>query len=283
MFSRALRADLAAALSISERAAETLMGRARILVENLPNTMAMLRAGRVTERHATIMADEAAGLNDAERARFEHLALPIAEQHERARRDREVVIEPGRDGMGWLSAYLPNPELVAIGNKLHATARGLAVEGETRTLAQVMADVLTDTLLDDGRLLPPAHPRANSAPPSSIHPHPHPPRDRSRALVRQRPLRGAARLEALPQIPRRDLPVRRTRDIRSRHRRQRRAPTCRRSEPASRMPRVGCYGRNSARSRAAGRGVRRVASIRTTTITTTTITTTPITTVRTQP
>ncbi|MEY2847624.1 MAG: hypothetical protein RI885_289 [Actinomycetota bacterium] len=180
MFARALRAELAAALRLPERSVETLLARARILVNDLPATLSALRRGRFSERHAVIIADESVGLDDKERAEFERRVLPEAERlraalferkarqirelvhgadlaarHEDARARREVTIDPGRDGMGWLTAYLPNPELMAIDNTLNAIARSLQVDGEQRTLPQLKSDAFTDILLDDGRLLPP--------------------------------------------------------------------------------------------------------------------------------
>ncbi len=180
MFGRATRAELAAALSLPERSVETLLARARILVDELPTTLSRLRTGRFSERHAVVIADESIGLSDDERVEFERRVLPhaerlraalferkarqirelvhganLAERHEEARSRREVIVEPGRDGMGWLSAYLPNPELMAIDNRLTAIARSLKVDGEERSLPQLKADAFTDTLLDEGRLLPP--------------------------------------------------------------------------------------------------------------------------------
>ena len=180
MFARSLRAEIAAALSLPNRTVETLLARARILVDQLPATLSLLRAGRFSERHAVIIADESVGLTDAERVVFEADVLPyaermraglferkarqlrelvhgadLAERHEEARQRRDVTIDPGRDGMGWLSGYLPNAELVAIDNRLNAIARSLQVDGEERTLPQLRADAFIDTMLDEGRLLPP--------------------------------------------------------------------------------------------------------------------------------
>lgn len=180
MFARAMRAELAAALSLPERAVETMLARARMLVENLPTTLSRLREGRFSERHAIAIADEAVGLTAEEREVFEHDVLAqaerlraglferkaqqirelvhgadLTERHADARQRREVTVDPGRDGMGWIAGYLPNPELIAMDNRLTAIARSLQVEGEQRTLTQLKADAFTDVLLDEGRLLPP--------------------------------------------------------------------------------------------------------------------------------
>lgn len=180
MIARSMRAELAAALSLPERTVETLLARARMLVENLPTTLALLRQGRFSERHAVIIADEAAGLTTEEREAFERDVLPeaarlraglferkaqrmrelvhgadLTQRHADARQRREVTADPGRDGMGWIAGYLPNPELVAIDNRLTTIARALQIEGEQRTLTQLKADAFMDMLLDEGRLLPP--------------------------------------------------------------------------------------------------------------------------------
>ncbi|WP_207457116.1 HNH endonuclease [Herbiconiux sp. SYSU D00978] len=180
LFARSVRAELAAALDLPERSAEALLARSTMLVEALPATLAALRSGRFSERHAVVLADEAAGLPDDLRGEFEARALfwaerlrvglferkvqqlrellvgeQLAERHDDARRRRDVHVEPGPDGMGWLSAYLPNPELLGIRNKLENIARSLDVEGEERSRAQLRADAVIDLLLDEGRLLPP--------------------------------------------------------------------------------------------------------------------------------
>jgi hypothetical protein len=62
---------------------------------------------------------------------------------------RGVWIEADRDGMGWLNAYLPSDKLAMIGAALDGAAFGLFTEtGETRTMTQLRADVLTDLLTD---------------------------------------------------------------------------------------------------------------------------------------
>lgn len=100
------------------------------------------------------------------------------------RNDRHVLLEPAHDGMAWLSAYLPAEQAAGAFARLTDIARGLLKDGdeldvgamaeasapstpgtpstpstpstvqvgeggtETRTLAQLRADVLTDLLVD---------------------------------------------------------------------------------------------------------------------------------------
>jgi hypothetical protein len=180
LFARSLRAEFAAAMRLSERTTESLFGRAALLVEDFPATLTALRQGRITERHATLLVDEGAGLTDEQRAVFEREALlvaerlragvferaarrlrelirgpELAERHERARQSRGTVVVPTGDGMGALSWEYDYPLLVAVNAKVETIARSLMVEGETRTLQQLKADVLADLLLDAGALLPP--------------------------------------------------------------------------------------------------------------------------------
>ena len=57
---------------------------------------------------------------------------------------------PDRDGMAWLSAYLPGDQAVAIWNRTTAIARGLQGPAENRTLTQLRADAFATALLSSG-------------------------------------------------------------------------------------------------------------------------------------
>ncbi|WP_165065421.1 HNH endonuclease [Marisediminicola senii] len=179
LFGRALRAELAAALCIPEIAAEALLVRSRTLIDDLPETLWRLGVGRFSERHATIIADLTAGLTPEQVRQFEEQVLEYAEtltvglfkrkaeqikelvqaadmeqRHTEARSNREVWVEPGGNGMGWLTAYLPNVQIVAIDNRLTAAARSLQGDGEERTMRQLRADAFADILTDPGAIIP---------------------------------------------------------------------------------------------------------------------------------
>lgn len=136
LFARALRAELAAGLKITEDAAAALLARARILAEDLPTTLWRLGGGLFSEQHAVIIADAAAGLTADQLREFEQRVLPWAERlttgkfwskarqlkeliraadmeqrHQEARENREVYVDSGQNGMGWLTAYLPNAQI----------------------------------------------------------------------------------------------------------------------------------------------------------------------------
>lgn len=173
---REFRAELATALRISERNAETLIDEAGILARYLPATRTALAEGRITPRQARILVDELGNLDDGERADLEQNMLDAADQsatafqravrrlreirdagqaverHRRARESRQVTCQPGRDGMAWLVAHLPAAEALAIDSRLDDLARGLARIGESRhddrTIAQLRADAFGDVMLD---------------------------------------------------------------------------------------------------------------------------------------
>lgn len=194
---REFRAELATALRISERSAETLIDEAEILARYLPNTRAALAEGRITPRQARVLVDELGELDDSDRAHLERQMLDAADQsattfqravrrlretrdadqaidrHRRAFEKRQVTTQPGRDGMGWLMVHMASPELMAIDSRLDDHARGLArIAGEGRTHAQLRADALVDVLLDrdtyDSRRLGDAKPQVVVTVPISV-------------------------------------------------------------------------------------------------------------------
>jgi len=165
--------ELAAATRNSERAAQQLVADSAALVDELPATLDALRSGRVSYRHASILIDEARSLPAESWASFEAAALLEAEtrtpagfrQRARVLREREhpisiddrrreavegrsVRLEPGRDGMAWLTAHLPAEQAIGAYQRLTEMASGLGAADEARTLAQRRADVFADLLID---------------------------------------------------------------------------------------------------------------------------------------
>jgi hypothetical protein len=148
-------------------------------------TLAALQAGTISWQHARVMADEAATLDRAGAAALEahflapdvpgaatgcpagempasrfrhrartwrerHHAQSIEKRHAKGVLDRRVEYSPDRDGMAWLSAYLPADQAVAIWNRTTAIARGLQCPEENRTLTQLRADAFATALLSGG-------------------------------------------------------------------------------------------------------------------------------------
>jgi len=170
---RVLVSEVACALRLPERTAESLIEASRSLVHKLPGTLRSLRAGAISYQHAQIIVGEAATLTPEVAAAFESEVLVAAEHQtaaqlkrtariareridvdsirertERGVAERAVFFEPAHDGMAWLSAYLPAAEATALFNRVSTLAASLQGSGEDRTLTQLRADVLIDLVLD---------------------------------------------------------------------------------------------------------------------------------------
>lgn len=171
---RAAVADLAVRLHLSETAVRTRGAHAATLKERCPRLWAAFCAGWVVEQNAVFAARLAASLPRdgdtwtefdarvtdsatsaspgpfrirARRARERAHPESIDERHRRAATDRRVWLEPEFDGMAVLSALLPAAEATAAFGRIDADARHLHDQpGETRTLAQLRVDALTDLL-----------------------------------------------------------------------------------------------------------------------------------------
>lgn len=171
---RGLRLELAAALRITEHAAGDLICQAEALVHRYPTVLASLGRAAMTERHAEILAN---GLDEVEPELRDALlpqavelaethqvgtfrralrmlvdrarSVTLAERHEAALAQRRAVIEQVDDAMAWVSLFVPAVEARAIHARATAMAKAIvAQEGETRTLAQVRADVMCDLLIE---------------------------------------------------------------------------------------------------------------------------------------
>jgi len=185
--------EVACALRVSESAALALVEESRSLVHELPATLQALREGSLGYEHARAIVDEARDLPASAHASFEAQLVPeaaertaaglrqkarrlretlhpesIEQRHAAARGRRDVRLEPARDGMAWLSAYLPAEHAIAAHDRLTRIAQGLApLDSSTpcthdhtasrpvepcgcprRTLAQRRADAFVDLLID---------------------------------------------------------------------------------------------------------------------------------------
>ena len=175
-------AEVACALTVSERTASALLAEAHDLTTTLPLTLAALETGVISWQHARIVVDETVNLDpngaaaleahfldphavDPARgcpagelvpSRFRHKARIWRERHHpvsietryaRSAADRRVECSPDRDGMAWLSAYLPADTAFGIWNRTTAAARALHGPEESRTLSQLRADIAATWLL----------------------------------------------------------------------------------------------------------------------------------------
>jgi hypothetical protein len=187
----AMIAEVACVLTVSERSAGALLAEARTLTTTLPLTLSALQAGRISWQHARVMVDEttnhdrvgASGLEahfldpdtptpgrgcqagDLVPARFRakartwrerHHPVSIEKRHSRSLADRRVEYAPDRDGMAWLSAYLPASQAAGIWDRTTTAARALQGADEVRTLTQLRADITATWLLTAGRERTPA-------------------------------------------------------------------------------------------------------------------------------
>ncbi|MGV9193632.1 DUF222 domain-containing protein [Microbacterium sp. MC2] len=166
--------DIAARTQMTDGQVHAHAHRAQVLHERCPKLWAAYLAGDVPEQNAAKAATvvdslpvdpdawaafdeqivEAAtrlttGKFDRRARQIRERVHPesIEERHARAAEDRDVWTTPELDGMGMLSARITAVDLHIIDENLDQAARALrALPGETRTLAQLRADVFADIL-----------------------------------------------------------------------------------------------------------------------------------------
>lgn len=176
--------EIAGVLTVSSAAAGGLVEQSR-RVCSLPPLLGALSAGDLSWQHARIVADETEGLTpDGAAALVAHFFDPDApnpargaapgelvparfrakvrawrerhhpetleKRHAKGVADRRMEYTPDRDGMAWLSLYLPGDTACAIWNRTTATARGLQGPDEPRTLTQLRPDIAAALLLGAG-------------------------------------------------------------------------------------------------------------------------------------
>jgi Domain of unknown function (DUF222) len=178
----AVTAEVACVLTVSERSAAAFLAESATLTTGLPLTLAALRAGSISWQHARVMCDETSGLDPAAVAALEahfldpeapfaargcpagelvpgrfrakarswrerHHPVSIEVRHSKGVKDRRLEYVPGRDGMAWLSAYLPADVAAGVWSRATEAARALQGPTESRNLTQLRADVAADWLL----------------------------------------------------------------------------------------------------------------------------------------
>jgi hypothetical protein len=152
------------------------VGLAKALVHEMPQTLAALARGRISEWRATIMARETAVLSVEDRRsvdvqlapRLEHLGDAGVEREarklayeldpgsilRRGRRveaDRRVTLRPAPDTMTLLTGFLPVAQGVAAYAALTRDADLLKQQGDLRTRGQLMADLMVERLTGQQR------------------------------------------------------------------------------------------------------------------------------------
>ncbi|MGA7205313.1 MAG: DUF222 domain-containing protein [Specibacter sp.] len=172
------QAEIATVLRIPEGTAATLVRHSRELLESHPATLDALAHGVLSWRHAGTIVDESStlaqmpGMTADDLLTFEQRLLKAAPRttasgfKSKARRLREgmhpeslpirtreaflkrdIRMEPGQDGMSWLTLHLPAP--AAEGIWVHCTRQARKLQGpsENRTLMQLRIDIAAALLL----------------------------------------------------------------------------------------------------------------------------------------
>ncbi|TFD25715.1 DUF222 domain-containing protein, partial [Cryobacterium sp. TMT2-23] len=170
---REFTSELACTIRIPQRSAETLIHESGCLTGELPLTMAALRSGQISYRHAQVLMGQAWSLPDEAKAAFEEALLKSAEnltasklkrkarilrerlhpetitaRHQKSASERNVFFEPEADGMASLHWYDSAEKVQAAYDRI--TVMGLSLLGpdEDRTLGRLRADVFKDLILD---------------------------------------------------------------------------------------------------------------------------------------
>jgi len=176
--------EIAGVLTISSAAAGAFVEQSR-KVCSLPPVFDALAAGAMSWRHAKVIADETEGLTPEGAAflvahffdpdaphpargaapgelvpsrfrakvrgwRERHHPESIEKRHAKGVADRRMEYTPDRDGMAWVSLYLPGDTACAIWNRTTAIARGLEGPNEPRTITQLRPDIAASLLLSTG-------------------------------------------------------------------------------------------------------------------------------------
>ena len=170
---RGFMTEIALALNITEQAAYKKISLGQALAGILTRTLDTLASGAISERHAFAVAQYSHDLTPADMLAFEERVLAkaetmnptkferharqqreklhpelMADDHARALSERRVDLFPLQNGMCQVVATLDAVTGAGMTNAIEDEARALKnVEGETRTLPQLRADVFRDRFL----------------------------------------------------------------------------------------------------------------------------------------
>ncbi|WP_461169363.1 HNH endonuclease signature motif containing protein [Arthrobacter sp. Z1-15] len=167
--------EAATILQLPYNTGKRLMVEAGTLCQTHAATLAKLQDGGISYGHVQTALEQSVGVPGPALSAFEAKLLEMADGQTRpqfairARRLREkqypetiverqniafeqrkVCLEPGQDGMSWLSALLPAEKAQVIFTQLCQAARGEQAAGDPRTVDQLRADILQDLLLNGG-------------------------------------------------------------------------------------------------------------------------------------
>lgn len=167
---RGIAAEVALARRESPHRGQRLLGLAKVLVTEMPHTLARLRDGSLNEFRATLLARETGCLTAEQRAfvdeelcadpraldgvgtrellgRVRRMAAEldpaaVARRARRAETDRNVTVRPAPDTMAYLTGLMPVAQAVAVYAALRKEAESARVAGDPRSLGQLMSDLL---------------------------------------------------------------------------------------------------------------------------------------------
>ncbi|WP_211366739.1 HNH endonuclease [Pseudonocardia kunmingensis] len=148
------------------------LGLAKVLVNEMPHTLAALERGLISEWRATLLARETACLSLEHRrlvdarlaadpsvldgwgdrqliAEIQKMACEldvasVARRRARAESERRVTCRPAPDAMALLSGLLPAARGIAVWVALRREADSRIAHGDGRTRGQLMADILVE-------------------------------------------------------------------------------------------------------------------------------------------
>lgn len=166
--------DLGLTLGVAGSTAKNIVHAAHRIEQSLPGVWATFQAAKVPWRSMQAVHAAIDGLHDDVLPAFDEGAVTVLDEtptvlvkdalrrlaerlqastaddrHEAALRRRAVTIEAGRDGMGWLNAYLPMTALKAIDHQLQkAAVRERQRSKDGGGIRVLRADVFQDGLID---------------------------------------------------------------------------------------------------------------------------------------
>ncbi|WP_082495957.1 HNH endonuclease signature motif containing protein [Agreia sp. Leaf335] len=171
--------ELAQLTRRTEYRTATLVDTSVALVDLLPATLAAVAAGALSWEHAEVIAKHSDGLEGdaltAYDARLAALAAEVnpkqldrkaraqvelsqpstaVERAEKAAATRRIYVDPGADGMAYLTLFAPAPEIHAIADRAARLAAGLRADGDPRSMGHLKLDVLCDLMLNGETSIP---------------------------------------------------------------------------------------------------------------------------------
>jgi hypothetical protein len=171
--------ELAAFTLRTEYKTGVLVTTSVALIESLPATLAAVEAGTVSWEHAEVIAKHSTGLSGDALAKYDTRLAGLAvevnpkqldakaraqveraqpttavERAEKAIAARRLYVDPGKDGMAYLTLHAPAPEVYLIVDRATKLAKGLKNDGDPRSMTQLTVDVLSDLMINGETSIP---------------------------------------------------------------------------------------------------------------------------------